>query len=93
MGASARLKRLRFGAVSAAVAGLFAASAAMAAGSVIYSYDALGRLVLSMYDTGVCIGYAYDAVGNRLSETIVIPGTAATGIWDCATWDSSTWAP
>ena len=62
-----------------------------ATGAVTYAYDALGRLVTATYDTGVCIAYTYDPVGNRLSETIQVPSPTGTGIWNCSTWDSTTW--
>ena len=39
-------------------------------GSVTYAYDALGRITAAAYDTGACITYTYDPVGNRLSETV-----------------------
>ncbi len=46
-------------------------SAAQAAnGSVVYTYDALGRITTASYDTGVIIIYSYDANGNRLSQVI-----------------------
>jgi YD repeat-containing protein len=34
-------------------------------GSVVYTYDALGRVTTASYDTGVIVIYAYDANGNR----------------------------
>lgn len=39
-------------------------------GSVVYTYDALGRISTASYDTGVIIIYTYDANGNRLSQVI-----------------------
>jgi hypothetical protein len=60
-------------------------------GSVTYSYDALGRIVLASYDTGVCISYTYDAVGNRLSESIIVPSSSGTGIWGCFNWNNAKW--
>lgn len=44
--------------------------AAAANGSVIYTYDALGRVSTASYDTGAIVIYSYDANGNRLSQTI-----------------------
>jgi YD repeat-containing protein len=46
------------------------ASTSAANGSVVYSYDALGRVATASYDTGVIIIYSYDANGNRLSQTV-----------------------
>ena len=72
------------------------APAHAANGSVAYTYDALGRVTTASYDTGVCIIYSYDAVGNRLSETIWIPATTGTGVWGCFDWNASggqKWGP
>ena len=56
-------------------------NAAIAAQSVTYTYDALGRLtdtqILSGPGTGVAQHYQYDAAGNRLLETAAAPGQAA----------------
>jgi YD repeat-containing protein len=60
-------------------------------GSVTYSYDALGRVTAAFYDTGVCLVYAYDANGNRLSESIVVVTGTSTGIWGCFTWNNANW--
>lgn len=38
-------------------------------GSVIYTYDALGRIATASYDTNVFVTYTYDANGNRLTQT------------------------
>lgn len=65
---------------------LFAAN-----GSVLYNYDALGRLATASYDTGICIAYTYDANGNRLSEKILVPSDSDTGIWGCFNWDHAKW--
>lgn len=73
---------------------LFCVGAALAAnGSVTYTYDALGRVTMVNYDTGVCIMYSYDANGNRLSETIVVSATGATGVWGCFKWGQGLWGP
>ena len=74
-----------------------AASTGRAAnGSVAYAYDALGRVTTASYDTGVCIVYTYDANGNRLSETINVTASGATGVWGCFNWNASggaKWGP
>jgi YD repeat-containing protein len=65
-------------------------------GSVAYTYDALGRVTTTSYDTGVCIIYAYDPNGNRLSETINVTTAGTTGVWGCFNWNSSggaKWGP
>jgi YD repeat-containing protein len=59
---------------------LFPYPAARAAnGSVVYTYDALGRVTTASYDTGVIIIYAYDANGNRTQQ--VINANTATLTW------------
>jgi len=55
-------------------------------GSVIYTYDALGRVSTASYDTGVCIIYTYDAAGNRTAQTFRVSGTGSTGVWGCFNW-------
>lgn len=60
---------------SAVLAGLALAVCAgsAVAGSVSYTYDALGRLTQVTYSSGKIITYAYDAAGNRTS--VVVSGT------------------
>ncbi len=60
-------------------------------GSVAYTYDALGRVTTASYDTGVCIAYAYDANGNRLSEKILVISPTSTGVWGCFNWNAAKW--
>jgi YD repeat-containing protein len=60
-------------------------------GSVVYTYDALGRLSTASYDTGVCIAYTYDANGNRLSEKILVTSSSSTGVWGCFNWNNAKW--
>ncbi|HWT18648.1 MAG TPA: RHS repeat domain-containing protein [Variovorax sp.] len=46
------------------------------AGSVSYSYDALGRLAQVIYNNGTAtttINYSYDAAGNRTSVATTSP--------------------
>ncbi len=84
----------RFVTIAAAVAfvGALASGSTQAAnGSVIYTYDVLGRLITASYDTGACIAYSYDANGNRLSETILVISSASTGVWGCFNWNSAKW--
>jgi len=47
-------------------------------GSVVYTYDALGRIISVSYDTGVIIIYTYDANGNRTSQVINVNSTTLT---------------
>lgn len=48
-------------------------------GSVVYTYDALGRVTSASYDTGVIVIYAYDANGNRTQQVINV--NTATLTW------------
>ncbi|MBF0562950.1 MAG: RHS repeat protein [Alphaproteobacteria bacterium] len=64
-----------------------ASPAAVAAnGAVLYTYDALGRVTVATYDTGVCVNYSYDANGNRTSQSVSLIGT-----WGCFLWGSVPW--
>lgn len=65
--------------------------AAAANGSVVYTYDALGRLTTASYDTGVCLIYTYDPAGNRTSQAIRISGSGSTGYWGCFNWNQANW--
>ena len=55
-----------------------------------YTYDELGRLVTTLYDSGVCIQDLYDENGNRTAITTLstAPGSPVwgTGIWGCVHW-------
>ncbi len=62
-------------------------------GSVVYAYDALGRIATASYDTGVCIAYAYDANGNRTSQKILVTAAGSTGLWGCFKWNAANWGP
>lgn len=75
-----------------ALTGALASDAVLAAnGSVVYTYDALGRLITASYDTGVCVAYSYDANGNRLSERILVTSSSSTGVWGCFNWNNARW--
>jgi len=41
------------------------------AGSVVYTYDANGRLIKAQYDNGAVIEYAYDPAGNWTSKVVI----------------------
>lgn len=74
------------------IASLAAAHTSRAAnGSVVYTYDALGRITTASYDTGVIIVYTYDANGNRLSQTINMNTT--NGVWGSFNWSAAKWSP
>ena len=77
-----------------ALLGVLHVTPALAAnGSVVYTYDALGRVSTASYDTGVCIIYTYDAAGNRTAQTIRVSGTGSTGVWGCFNWGQALWGP
>lgn len=87
-------RRSRFILVGAVLIGMMTADVALSAnGSVVYTYDALGRLISASYDTGVCILYSYDANGNRLSEKILVTSSSSTGVWGCFNWNNAKWGP
>jgi YD repeat-containing protein len=58
-------------------------------GSVVYTYDALGRITTVSYDTGVLVVYTYDANGNRLSQTVNVSTT--TLVWGSGNWGQTLW--
>ena len=94
MASSLRLRWLRPSAIVLTILalGALAPHALFAAnGSVIYTYDALGRLITASYDTGVCISYSYDANGNRTSEKILVTSSSSTGVWGCFSWNNAKW--
>ena len=79
-------------------AALLPAAARAANGSVVYTYDALGRVTTASYDTGVIIIYSYDANGNRTQQVINV--NTANLCWtnsSCTpgsftpTWDQGLW--
>jgi hypothetical protein len=80
---------LLIAAVALSCAGLPIDRASAANGSVVYTYDALGRLKSASYDTGVIVIYTYDSNGNRLSQTINVNTTAGT--WGSFSWGSAQW--
>ena len=74
----------------ATVPGLVAITVAGGAlGSAHYSYDKVGRLTTALYDNGACLAYAYDANGNRTSQTNTSANVTAvwgTGVYGCFSW-------
>lgn len=71
--------------------GLAATSAFAVNGSVVYTYDALGRIATASYDTGVCIAYTYDPNGNRTAQKILVTSASSTGVWGCFNWNNARW--
>ncbi|MXS80216.1 hypothetical protein ABO04_11955 [Nitrosomonas sp. HPC101] len=47
---------------------LLGLSVSVFAGSISYTYDALGRVKTTTYNNGVVVTYTYDAAGNRVSQ-------------------------
>lgn len=73
-----------------------AAPAFAANGSVVYTYDALGRITTASYDTGVIIIYSYDANGNRTSQVVNVNSgnltwTAASTPCTSNCWGAALW--
>ena len=72
-----RARTHRIFAARAICAGFLAlAGLAVIAGSVSYTYDALGRLATVIYNNGTTtttINYSYDAAGNRTSVATTSP--------------------
>jgi YD repeat-containing protein len=58
-----------------------------------YSYDMLGRLTTALYDNGTCVAYAYDANGNRTSQTITLSGAPTSPVWGSGIWGCFSWTP
>jgi YD repeat-containing protein len=78
--------------IAASIAAFGVAVSALAAnGSVVYTYDALGRISTASYDTGVCIAYTYDANGNRTSQKILVTSSSSPGVWGCFNWNNARW--
>ena len=63
------------------------------AASVAYTYDGLGRVRTARYDNGVCIVYAYDASGNRTSQTNTSAGAPVTPTWGTGVFGCFYWTP
>ena len=48
-----------------AIAASLSGSAYAANGSIVYTYDALGRVLTANYDTGVIVIYTYDSKDRK----------------------------
>lgn len=77
-------------AVAASV--LLVAPASAATVSILYTYDALGRVAAALYDDGTCVVYTYDANGNRTAQTITTNGNPPTPTWGTGTWGCFKWS-
>jgi YD repeat-containing protein len=56
-----------------------------------YSYDLLGRLTTALYDNGTCVAYAYDANGNRTSQSVTLSGAPTSPVWGSGVWGCFSW--
>jgi YD repeat-containing protein len=65
----------------------------VAYGATYYGYDPNGRVVTALYDNGLCTIYAYDANGNRTSQTSAIGGSPASPVWGTGVWGCFNWTP
>jgi hypothetical protein len=61
--------------------GLTAIPGSAFAAAVSYTYDQVGRLTTALYDNKVCVVYAYDANGNRLSQENTSGAPPASPVW------------
>jgi hypothetical protein len=90
MGTSKYVPRRHIAVLAIAALSLFhTVPAAAANGSVVYTYDALGRVSTASYDIGVIIIYAYDANGNRTSQVINV--NSSVGTWGSFSWGAARW--
>jgi YD repeat-containing protein len=58
------------------------------AGTDVYNYDALGRVVSIVRSNGKTTSYSYDAAGNR--KTVVTVANAAV-TWNNFNWNAAAW--
>jgi YD repeat-containing protein len=59
--------------------------------AVSYTYDLLGRVRTAVYDNGACVAYAYDADGNRTSQTNTNGGAPISSVWGSGVWGCFPW--
>ena len=64
-----------------------------AVGSVIYTYDPLGRVTTGLYDNGLCIAYSYDASGNWTAQTATVSSAPESPTWGSGVWGCFSWTP
>jgi len=83
---------IKYAAVVLFTASLLQGTAVLAAVSIIYTYDALGRVATARYDNGTCIVYTYDANGNRTAQTITTSGNPTTPVWGTGSWGCFIWS-
>jgi large repetitive protein len=65
----------------------------VSAGTVTYGYDAQGRVISAAYSDGTAIAYAYDAAGNRATQSVCTFWGASSGalVWGASSWCSQSW--
>jgi RHS repeat protein len=73
------------------VVGLFGVLSPGSANAYAYGYDSVGRLSTALYDNGLCVVYAYDAAGNRLSQTNTISSAPESPVWGSGQWGCFSW--
>ena len=61
-----------FLATATLAASLLLASGAQAQSFVIYTYDALGRVIAATYGNGTTTTYTYDPTDNRTAQTTAL---------------------
>ncbi|MQA65948.1 MAG: hypothetical protein GEU76_08610 [Alphaproteobacteria bacterium] len=82
-------KRAKF--LAASTLALFLLISESMSASVSYTYDELGRVRTALYDNGLCVAYAYDANGNRTSQSNTISTAAETPYWGAGVWGCFPW--
>jgi YD repeat-containing protein len=63
------MRTTRHLALIAASVAVFLGSVPAQAGTITYTYDALGRVITATYPNGETITYTYDNAGNRKQVT------------------------
>jgi YD repeat-containing protein len=64
------LKRMHVARAFAFGGVLFLTPSNLAAGTVTYAYDPIGRLASAAYPDGTCVAYTYDLAGNRKAYNV-----------------------
>ena len=78
---------------ASALAGLGVLLSGAAEANVSYGYDPLGRVTTALYDNGLCIVFAYDANGNRTSQTNYGAPQTPPPLWGSPTsWGNFSWS-
>ncbi|MBA3810570.1 MAG: RHS repeat protein [Caulobacteraceae bacterium] len=80
---------IRGGLVSAVLIVILSPSLVLAAVTVIYTYDTLGRIATVANSSGVLVRYTYDSAGNRVAQSTTPPH--GSKVWGSFTWGAVSW--